>query len=155
MTRRTRHELIELLMLILSVRLKPEARYASPEAVAAACGTDVDLVHRVEEIGLLRSEPSAPGRAYDADDTRVTAIIAELHDLGATDADVRAFGRRLLERCGRCGAQLCPTHCDGVAILAEMLRRMAERARAGKGPRHRAARIDRAIASIEALADLI
>lgn len=155
MIKRMRHELIELLGLVLSIRLSPAPRHASPEALAAACAVDPSLVHRIEEIGLLRSEPSRPGRAYDADDARVTAIIAELLDLGATDDDIGAFGERLLQRCGKCGSSPCPTRCDAIDVLAEMLRRIAARLRAGEAPRGRVARIERAIASIDALADLI
>ena len=155
MARRMRHDLVELLGLILSTRLKPDTHYPSPEAVAAACGVDVALVHRVEEIGLLRSDTSHPGRSYDGDDAHVTAIVAELLDLGASFDDIRDFGGRLLERCGQCGTTPCPTRCDATDVLLALLRRMAVRVRAGAGPRNRHARIERAISSIEALADLI
>ena len=155
MIRRTRHELIALIALILSIRLKPAPSYSSPEALARACGIDLDLVRQVEAVGMLRSEPSRPGRCYDADDARLMAVVAELLDLGITGDDIVVYGERMLDRCGKCELDWCPTRCDATEVLEEMLRRLLVRAGAGKGSRSRVARIERAIASMRALDDLI
>lgn len=155
MSHRTRHELIGLFGLILSTRLKPAPSYPSREALAAACGVEVELVDEVEATGLLRSEPSRPGRSYDADDARVLAIVAELRDLGITDADIRAHGDLMIQRCGQCEADPCPTRCDAIDVMGKILRGLAERPGAGLAQGVRIARIERAITSISALSDLI
>lgn len=155
MTRRTRQELIDLYLLIFSIRLKPAPRYASPEALAEHCAVPVALIGEIDAAGLLSSEPSHPGRGYDAEDARVVAIIAELVDLGATSDDLQAFGAHVIRRCGRCTADPCPTRCDSIETLRALLSDIATRARSSRGTQLTLARIKRAIASIDALADLI
>jgi hypothetical protein len=155
MIRHTRHELLELLCLIFSIKLEDVPSFASPEALATSCHVDLDLVRRVESIGLLCSEPSRPGRRYDADDARATAVVAELMDLGATDEDIDDFGTRIIQHCGRCAPELCPTRCDAIEVLQALLRRTAERAGSDIGQRQLVLRIERAITSIDTLADLI
>lgn len=155
MIRRTRHELIGLFALILSIRLKPDATYPSAEALATACDVDLDLVRQVEAVGMLRSQPSRPGRSYDADDARLMAIVAELVDLGITADDIRSYGGHMSDRCGRCECEPCPTRCDGIEVFEEMLHRLLGRARTRGPTRRRVARIERAIASVRALSDLI
>jgi DNA-binding transcriptional MerR regulator len=147
--------MLDLLCLIFSIKLEDVPSFASPEALASSCHVDLDLVRRIEDIGLLRSEPSRPGRLYDADDARVTAVIAELMDLGATAEDIDAFGRHLLQRCGKCGPEPCPTRCDAIEVLRTLLRRIAEKHGDRAGRRQLSIRIERAITSIDALADLI
>lgn len=155
MIRHTRHEMLDLLCLIFSIKLEDVPHFASPEALAASCHVDLDLVHRIEDIGLLRSEPSRPGRSYDADDARVTAVVAELIDLGASDEAIDAYARHLLQRCGKCGPTPCPTRCDAIDVLRTLLRSIAATHRDHAGRPPLIVRIERAITSIDALSDLI
>ena len=155
MIRRSRHDLLDLHFLIFSIRLRPAPHYASAEALAEDCGVPLRLVQGIEASGLLRSEPSGPGRGYDADDARVVAVAAEILDLGGSFDVVRAYGAHVRERCDRCSADVCPTRCDAIETLRALLAGMAARAEREARPHARLARIRRAIASIDALADLI
>lgn len=148
---RTRRELVGFLNLVFSITLKPAPHYASPEALAAAVGVDVEMVRWVEAQGLLRSEPSREGRRYDGDDACIVATVVEMSELGGTEADIADFGAFVVavRRAEAAGAG----PVDG-AIVAEMralLHRMA--ARVHSDARRR--RINRAVESIDVLADLV
>lgn len=154
MIRRTRSRLLELFCLVFSIRLKPEERYESQAAVARACGIGIGVVEEIEACGPVRSEPSRPGRLYDADDVRVVAIAAEMLDLGATTDDIITYGAYTTQRCGRCGPELCPSRCDAIDELRRLLVRMAARAADDLQP-GRSRRIARSISSIDTLSELM
>ena len=109
----------------------------------------------IEESGLLRSEASGPRRSFDGDDARVVAVAAEILDLGGTIDDIRAYGAYVLQRCDLCLAEPCSTRCDAIETLRALLAGIAVRATAEGRGHGRSARLRRAIASIDALADLI